>query len=179
MQPCLPGPHVRKIRLVWLKLKRNKSTRLSTEFNSTRLMVLFFSIIGLTFDNRLGQSLTHVKEIGKTGLLVSARHRYDTSANLEVFDVSRKGKAMKIYSFEEVSGSTFIIKSWLIIIISLATGEGDLTYNSRRSLFGAISVTGRIAYHLYKITTSKAGNNVQLIRKSRWHSQQSSDDGNE
>ena len=119
-----------------------------------------------------------MKEIGNTGLLVSACHCYDKSANLEVFDVSRKGKAMKIYSFEQVSGSRIIMKIYLIIIISLATGDGDLTYNSRRSLLGAISVTGRIAYHLYKITTSKAGNNVQLIRKSRWHSQQSSDDGN-
>ena len=49
-----------------------------------------------------------------------------------------------------------------------------MTYNSRRGFLGAIPVVGEIAYHLYNISTSKAGNTVKLIRKSRWHSQHDS-----
>ena len=56
-----------------------------------------------------------MKEIANTGLLVSVHHCYTMSANLEVFDVSWKGKTKKIYSYEEVSGSRiFIIKIHLI-----------------------------------------------------------------
>ena len=43
-----------------------------------------------------------MKEIPNTKLLVSVYHRFDASANLEVFDVSREGEAKKLYSFEEV-----------------------------------------------------------------------------
>lgn len=53
----------------------------------------------------------------------------------------------------------------------LVTGTGDVTYNSRRGILGAISVGGKISYHLYSLATSKAGDIVKLIRKSRWHSQ--------
>jgi len=57
-----------------------------------------------------------VKEIANTGLLVSAQHSYDTSsANLAVFDVSRKEHVNKIYAFEEVSGSRIIVKIYLVI----------------------------------------------------------------
>ena len=44
-----------------------------------------------------------MKEIANTGLLVSVHHSEDTFANLEVFDVSKKGQTKKIYSFEGVS----------------------------------------------------------------------------
>ena len=50
-----------------------------------------------------------MKEITNTGLLVSVHHCYDKSANLEVFDVSRKGQTKKIYSATEVSGSRLIL----------------------------------------------------------------------
>ena len=50
-----------------------------------------------------------MKEIANTGFLVSVQHYPDWSANLEVFDVSRKGQAKKIYSFEEVSGGLIFI----------------------------------------------------------------------
>ena len=46
-----------------------------------------------------------MKELSNTGLLVSVHHSPKKCANLEVFDVSRKGQAKKIYSFEEVYGS--------------------------------------------------------------------------
>ena len=45
-----------------------------------------------------------MKEIADTGLLVSLHHGCCRSANLEVFDVSRKGQTKKIYSVTEVSG---------------------------------------------------------------------------
>ena len=50
-----------------------------------------------------------MKEAANTGLLVSVNHCWNTSANLEVFDVSRKGQTKKIYSATEVSGSRIII----------------------------------------------------------------------
>ena len=52
-----------------------------------------------------------------------------------------------------------------------AAPSGDVTYNSRRGMLGAICVERKIAYHLYNVTTGKTGNIVKLIRKSRWHAQ--------
>lgn len=51
---------------------------------------------------------SHVKELSNTGFLVSLQHCCDRSANLEVFDVSQKGRSKKIYSFEEVYGGTLL-----------------------------------------------------------------------
>ena len=121
--------------------------------------------------------MSQVKEIKNTGLLVSVHHNWSVSANLEVFDVSRKGQARKIYSFEEVSGSRIIEKIYLIIYSSLVTGYGGATYNPRRSILGAIPVGGKISYHLFNFCTPKNGNLVKLIGKSRWHSQYSTQDG--
>lgn len=45
-----------------------------------------------------------MKEILNTSLLVSLHHSTGDSANMEIFDISRKGKARKLYSFEEVVG---------------------------------------------------------------------------
>ena len=59
-----------------------------------------------------------MKEISNTKLLVSANHCWKTSANLEVFDVSRQGQAKKIYSFEEVSGGRIVAKVRILIIIT-------------------------------------------------------------
>ncbi len=60
------------------------------------------------------------------------------------------------------------------------TGEGDVAYNSRRSILGVIPVTKRIAYHLFKIdaNTSNTKETVKLNRKSKWHSQYSAQKGN-
>ena len=112
---------------------------------------------------------THVKEIANTGLLVSVRHSVGESANLEVFDVSQKGRVRKIYSFEEIPGGRFLVKIYFILILD--PGYGAVTYNPRRSFLSAIDVEGKIAYHLYNVATSKAGNIVKLIRKSKWHPQ--------
>lgn len=47
---------------------------------------------------------THVKEIPNTKLLMSFNHNYIQSANMEVFDVSKKGQPQKIYSLDTVCG---------------------------------------------------------------------------
>ena len=107
-------------------------------------------------------SWPNVREITNTGLIVSVHHCYNSSENVEVFDVSRKGQAKKIYSFEEVSRNCFLVTGW-----------GDVTYNPRRGFLGAITVEKKTPYHLYNVTTAKAGNIVKLIQKPRWHSQYS------
>ncbi len=58
--------------------------------------------------------------------------------------------------------------------------DGDVSYNSRRSILGAIPVAERIAYHLFAIDTSgsNAGDIVKLSRKSKWHSQYSTQTSN-
>ena len=53
------------------------------------------------------------------------------------------------------------------------TGHGDVTYNPRRNILGAVPVRGKITYHLNDIAAGKGGNYVKLIRKSKWHSQYS------
>ena len=47
----------------------------------------------------------HVKEIPNTKLLVSLSHNYNTSANIAVFDISKKDQIKEIYSLGEVTGS--------------------------------------------------------------------------
>ena len=54
-----------------------------------------------------GNSWTHVKEISNTKLVVSQHHRWNTSAKMEIFDLSKKGRAMKIRSFEEIRGRNY------------------------------------------------------------------------
>ena len=65
------------------------------------------------------ESWTHVKEIANTGPLVSVHHCSNTSANLAVFDVSRKEQAKKIYSFEEVSGRRLIVTVVFLLIFKI------------------------------------------------------------
>ncbi len=59
-------------------------------------------------------------------------------------------------------------------------GWGDITYNSRRSILGAIPVGEKIAYHLFAINTSasNAGGIVKLNRNSKWHPQYSTQTSN-
>ena len=60
-------------------------------------------------------------------------------------------------------------------IFSLGTGYGDITYNSRRSILGAVPLNEKISYHLFNVgsNASKTKDIVKLLRKSKWHSQQS------
>ena len=56
-------------------------------------------------DSYQNTSWSHVKEIPGTRLLVSLHHLGYESANLELFDVSKRKQERKIYSFETVYGS--------------------------------------------------------------------------
>lgn len=61
------------------------------------------------------------------------------------------------------------------------TGLGDVTYNPRRNFLGAISLSGKIAYHLFKIdiNPSKVDNAaVQLCRKTKWSPEYTNSEGN-
>ena len=51
-----------------------------------------------------------MKEIVNMKLLVSVSCDWKGDANLEVFDVSRKGQVKNIYSFEELSGCNIVVK---------------------------------------------------------------------
>lgn len=55
-----------------------------------------------------------------------------------------------------------------------------MAYNARRGFLGAISVEGKISYHLFKIDVSNLtqnGNAVRLCRKSKWHTAWKFDEG--
>ena len=56
---------------------------------------------------------------------------------------------------------------------SLEADAGDIPYNSRRGILGAIPIYGRISYHLFNVDSnaSKTKDIVKLIRKTKWHSQ--------
>lgn len=60
---------------------------------------------------------THLKEITNTDLLISVSHSYLKSANMEVFDLSRKEQVNKIYSYEEVQGGLF----WINLLFPIQT----------------------------------------------------------
>ena len=47
---------------------------------------------------------THVKEIPKTQFLVSLFHSQQWSANMELYEISKKGEVKIIYKFEELRG---------------------------------------------------------------------------
>ena len=97
---------------------------------------------------------------------------------MSVFDITKKDQIKEIYSLGEVSGRRIIIFYLPLFnnyIFSLATGHGDITYNSRRGIIGAVPLYGKISYHLFNVgsNASKTKDIVKLIRKSKWHSQHS------
>lgn len=75
------------------------------EFNSSQSVTIVFEFGLLDIEISLPQlGSVHVKEIPNTGFLVSAQ--FGESANFEIYDVTRKGQAKKVYSFTEVPGGT-------------------------------------------------------------------------
>ena len=46
----------------------------------------------------------YLRELPNTGLLVSLNQCVETSANLEIFDISKPGQPRKVYCFEEIQG---------------------------------------------------------------------------
>lgn len=96
-------------------------------------------------------SRTHVKEISNTKLLVSLHHNIIDSANLKPFDISGKGRALEIYSFEEKFGSNVFIKLSELKGNIVGSGTCDVSYNARRNILGAILFNGKTAHHLFHI----------------------------
>lgn len=56
----------------------------------------------------------------------------------------------------------------MILVRFIGTGYGEVTYNARRNLLGAISVHAKTAYYLFNIEYN-GGSHVKLSRKSAWH----------
>mgnify|MGYP006950868759 CR=1 FL=1 len=50
-----------------------------------------------------------MKEIPNTKLLVSLHYNYEKSANMAIFDISKKDYIKEIYSLGEVTGGGIII----------------------------------------------------------------------
>ena len=70
----------------------------------SRIKVSFSFSKFLEFTNTIGPCWTHIRGIANTKLLVSLHHKWDKSANMEIFDISKKAQAKKIYTLGEVSG---------------------------------------------------------------------------
>ena len=139
-------------------------------------------------------SWTQVSEISGTKLLISLNHCSE-SANIEVFDLANKGRAEKIYSFDEVIGCKYTILNYsnsfttnLLNIdiknnnfqFEIDTGWSNLNLqHEEESLLGVINLSGKIACHLFSVDTHYVNikESLKLIRKSRWHSQYSNEDG--
>ena len=53
------------------------------------------------------------------------------------------------------------------------TGSGDVTYSTKRYLFGAISVQDKATYHLFSVdaNASNLKDTIRLSRKSKWQPQ--------
>ena len=96
---------------------------------------------------------------------------------MSIVDISKNDQIREIYSLGEVSGCIIIFFYLYLLnnyIFSLDTGYGDMTYNSRRGILGAVPPYKKISYHLFNVDSnaSKTEDIVKLIRKSKWHSQQ-------
>ena len=165
--------YTNKIDIVDLSTKENYASFNGVKTSDTGLgFQLFWGWYAVIF---LGIHWTHVKEIPNTNLLVSLNHIKHYSANMSVYDISKADQIKEVYSLGEVSGKCIIIFFTFVcwIIFSLATGDGDITYNSRRGILGAIPLEKEISYHLFNVDSkvSKTKNIVKLTRKSKWHSQ--------
>ena len=116
----------------------------------------------------------HVFGIPNTRMVVSLQSTWSESANLEVFDISKKKKQeefTRLERFVEVNS----IKSLFTTPSYLGPGNGDLSYNSRRGLLAALPDTGKIAYRLFSIDahTTSPHEIFKLSRRSKWRSQYS------
>ena len=59
-------------------------------------------------------------------------------------------------------------------------GWGDVTYNPRRNILAAISISGEVAYHLFSIETTAGKRNysAKLLTKAKCHPQHNESDLN-
>ena len=113
-----------------------------------------------------------MKAIPNTKLLVSLHHDL-YSANMAVFDISKKDQIKEMHSLGKVSGGiAYFVPSCLKNYI-LSLGTGDITYNSRRNILGAFPLYREISYHLFNVDSNASKTNkdiVKLTRKSKWQS---------
>lgn len=134
---------------------------------------MLLQTLSLSMKKASESSWTHVKELSNTGYLVSLHHCWNKCANMQIFDISQRSRARIFYSFEEVFGGKHLFRT-TNNLPCLVTGFGDVSFNPRRGLLGAMSVFGEIAYHLFSIdlNPSKVSDpSVRLCRKSKWPSQ--------
>ena len=82
--------------LMELKLRIQVNFRIPNLFEPDDVIIL------------IENSWTHVKEIPSTTLLVTLHHKSRKSANMTVFDISKKDQIQEIYSLGEVSGGKII-----------------------------------------------------------------------
>lgn len=66
---------------------------------------------------------------------------------------------------------TFLFKIKSYKFSPKGTGQGDVSYNVRRNVIGALPLEGKITYHLFTLDphASKSSAIVKLCRKSAWH----------
>ena len=93
-----------KISIVELETKQEFANFDGVKLNNSNSICYFFKLPHHGYYLSREWRLVSFERNCNTKLLVSVNRRWMNSANLEVVDVSRKGQARKIYSFEEVSG---------------------------------------------------------------------------
>ena len=49
-------------------------------------------------------------------------------------------------------------------IFSLGTGYGDITYNSRRGILGAVPLDTTISYHLFNVDSNASKTNNDIVK---------------
>lgn len=91
-----------KISIADLKTKQPflNFNRVPLHHSSCGFLVFFY----LDTNDKTADSWTHVKEVPNSSLLISLHNNCDESANMEIFDISEKGHAKKVYAFEEALG---------------------------------------------------------------------------
>ena len=95
-------------------------------------------------------------------------------ANLEIFDVSKKA-AKKIYSLGEVDkGKIHVIQRPISKTLSLVSSCGDVAYNFRRNILGAIPSGRRVLCNLWNLeyAEKKQTYDVKLLRKVKYSENQ-------
>jgi hypothetical protein len=91
---------------MWWTSPRMKTLLTLTVAKSAISVKFVFSLFCILF-TVIGGSRVCIREIQGSQLLVSAHESRGKSASMEIFDLTKKGSAKKIYSFGEISGSEF------------------------------------------------------------------------
>lgn len=97
---------------------------------------------------------------------------HGVSANLAMYDIRKKGRVKKVFSYEEALGCKsirFWFISWRKIFVK--TLGMEIWHIILEEVF-SISFSRKVAYHLFKINewSSKPGEIVKLCRKAKWNS---------